>query len=429
MRNDLKSVQNFAGNERGTIAVLFGLTAICMLGFVGLSIDGGRAMGVRSKTDASLDSAALAAARAIVNGKTKEEAEDLARLMFNTNIDNAGDLSAHYEDLVPDADVATRTVKVSVRAVVPTYFGSMFGVPRIEFVRSATATLNINDLELGLALDVTGSMNWHPKAGGDVKIASLKAAASDLIDTLMGPDNVNDVRIGLAPFSASVNLGAYSAAATNNVSADNCAFERTGPNQYTDLSPSDGGAFGAFDGVTVPVDIDPAENNPDPNTYGCPNALLEPLSTDKDKLKTTINSFVASGYTAGHIGASWAWNLVSPEWRDFWPADSVPRDYGTKNLIKAVVFMTDGTNNISYQSDTSDHQDLAICQAMKDKNIMVFTVGFDASAPALDLLTQCASDDLGRPGEKLFYDARDGDALHAAFRDIAIKLTALRLSK
>ena len=166
MRNAPSTVQGFAGNEKGTIAVLFGLSFICVIGFVGLALDGGRAMGVRTKADAALDAAALAATRAVVNGQTKQDAEDIATTMFNTNVNNAGSLNAHYEDFTPDIDMDTRTVRVTVKAVVPTYFGSMFGVPKIEFVRTATATMNVNDLELGLALDVTGSMRkMMPPAG------------------------------------------------------------------------------------------------------------------------------------------------------------------------------------------------------------------------------------------------------------------------
>jgi len=66
------------------------------------------------------------------------------------------------------------------------------------------------------------------------------------------------------------------------------------------------------------------------------------------------------------------------------------------------------------------------CTAMKAAGIVIYTVGFEipsTDTTAINLLTQCASD----PAK--FYSAADGTQLQQAFRDIAIKLSSLYLSK
>lgn len=89
--------------------------------------------------------------------------------------------------------------------------------------------------------------------------------------------------------------------------------------------------------------------------------------------------------------------------------------------------MTDGEFNTSYLNGTvnesSDEQTLALCEAMKadGKDIILFTVAFQAPAEAEALLRSCATSD------DHYFDANDGPALTAAFQDIANRLSSLRL--
>ncbi len=73
----------------------------------------------------------------------------------------------------------------------------------------------------------------------------------------------------------------------------------------------------------------------------------------------------------------------------------------------------------------STAQARALCTAMKAKGIKVYTVGFGigSSQTAIDTLTQCATD------YTKFYNATDGEQLKQAFRDIALKLSSLYISK
>jgi hypothetical protein len=166
-----------------------------------------------------------------------------------------------------------------------------------------------------------------------------------------------------------------------------------------------------------------------------------PLSSDKQALLAKVTSLTAAGGTAGHLGTAWAWYALSPNWASLWPT-STPAAYGTDKLQKIAILMTDGEYNTQYDANgiavnqnasscpqaangCSTAQARALCTAMKAKGIVVYTIGFQlgGNQTAIDTLNQCATE----PGK--FYTADDGNQLKQAFRDIALKLTSLYLSK
>ena len=214
----------------------------------------------------------------------------------------------------------------------------------------------------------------------------------------------------------------------------NCTSERTGANAYTDVAPST-----AFVGRNYP-----AATNP------CPSSTITPLSTDRTALKTQINDMVVGGSTAGQIGLAWGWYMVSPNFGYLWPSASQRPDvYGAKDLMKVVILMTDGAFNTPYCSDviaadagsgsgaTGDHincnatngsaftQAEALCNSIKAKNVVLYTVGFDVGtdATAKAMLTSCATDTA-----HVFFPAT-GSELKSTFKAIAQEISNLRISK
>jgi hypothetical protein len=123
--------------------------------------------------------------------------------------------------------------------------------------------------------------------------------------------------------------------------------------------------------------------------------------------------------------------------------------YGTDSVQKIAILMTDGEYNTQYDSNgisanygsttscpqaangCSTPQARALCTAMKAKGITIYTVGFQlgGNQTAIDTLSQCASPPTSPLDPVKFYNADDGDQLKQAFRDIALKLTSLYLSK
>ncbi len=414
------STAAFARNDDGTIAVMFGVMCVAMVGVLGLAVDGGRAMGAQAKADSALDAAALAATRALFTSNMDDsEIEAYARSFFQSNISGDGDLGAAYDALEVTINRNTKTIRLAVNTRVPTTFGRMLGIDSIKFSADSVATFNVRDIELAMALDLTGSM-CQPCS----KIADLKDATTNLIDTLI-PDAgaLSDVRISLVPYSASVNAGPLAAAATDAVSIDDCVVERTGGHAFKDTAPGPGKYFDARTPATPVNDIDLYQGTA---TYTCPSAEVLPLTDQKNLLKTTVSGYSTGGWTAGHLGAAWAWYMLSDKWSGVVPGGSEPGAYGKANLIKAVVFMTDGEFNTAWKNGSSRNQAETLCDNMKSEGVIVYTVSFNS--PNHPTLLTCASTDPDT-GNPLYYDADNGADLNAAFQDIAIKLTALRLAQ
>jgi len=73
-------------------------------------------------------------------------------------------------------------------------------------------------------------------------------------------------------------------------------------------------------------------------------------------------------------------------------------------------------------SSTKNARALAICDAAKDQQIIVFTIGFEAPSSGESLLLQCASSD------SHYFDA-DGTEISEAFASIASSIRKLRLTQ
>jgi Flp pilus assembly protein TadG len=368
--------------------------------------------------------------------------------------------------------------------------GNYYGC--VKLVTTSTAELKVggnggSNIEVALMLDVTGSM-CSPCS----KIDDLKSAAKDLVDIVVWDDQSEaTARVALAPFAEAVNVGTSLAPLVRGTVTDNssshpqvfsnsdmnktskqptsewiefpratgrgtrtwvisskCVTERIGNEKYTDAPPTTAfvgkGYFGTSSSSSCSV-----ANHSDSEVN-----LIMPLSSDTTALKARIDKLETGGSTAGHLGTAWAWYLLSPKWNYLFPSSSAAGAYsdlaettddGYPKLKKIAVLMTDGEYNINYckgvEANNSDQspdidcnsengksasQATSLCTAMKSAvdggEIEVFAVGFQVSSSARSLLKNCATD------ENHYYDATTGDALKAAFRDIALKISTLRLT-
>ena len=206
-----------------------------------------------------------------------------------------------------------------------------------------------------------------------------------------------------------------------------CLVERYGPNAATDVSPSTTplGMYYTWDG------------NCRTTNY------VTPLTADRARLNTSIDDLKTGGSTAGQIGIAWAWYLLSPNFKDVWDKEATnqPKAYTTKELVKVAVLMTDGEFNFSTCKGVTDGsvvsgvtcsaatgeftQAEAICQAMKDQKITIYTVGLQINTAlyADDFLIKCAT----KPSYAFL--AADEAELQVAFKKIATSISKLRISK
>jgi Flp pilus assembly protein TadG len=418
MRTQLQQlIARFRKAEEGSIAIIFALTSFVIITAAGLAIDAGRAYHAASKMTSALDAAALAAAKSMREDASMTDAEliAIADRYFRINVAGTGGNYAVIESIQAAIDRNFDTISLTLASHVPTVFGRLAGVDRINIPVVSTAVYQSSDIELALQLDVTGSM-----AGS--RLAELKLAVNDLLDIML-PDEgtTNKVRIGLAPFSAGVNAGTYASAVSEGRSRDGCVYERRNLADQTSEAPATGSKS-----FKVREDLSGR------SIQSCPrNAIIVPLSKSKDDLRTTVESYRDGGTTAGHLGTAWGWYLLSPEWGSVWPGDSTPAPYRDGKTIKAIVVMTDGVYNTIGGVSGGDASATArqastlaedTCAAMKAQDIRVYAIGFQAPSAALDMLRACASTSGG------FFEATDGEKLRAAFRAIATELNNLRLS-
>lgn len=478
------AVRLFAREESGSVGLAFGLMTIPCILLVGLAVDYARIIAVRNQTQVVLDNAALAGGRAAQLNSANPElaASTMAKAYFDAQtIPHA--ISSKIADSAT-ANAAGTEFYWSVTSWVATPFMSAAQIRKpqtgdgpaqcsqsgwfCEKVTVSTTAVLANggnntdtNVETSLMLDVTGSMSGS-------KITDLKAAAKDLIDIVVWDDQSKaSSRVAVVPFAQAVNVGATMAplvrgtvtSGTNPTTdqigsgyqyfkftkkggggtktykiSTHCVTERTGAEAYTDAAPASSASYvGRFYPDTGGTCSLVNSSDPDVN-------ILTPLSNEKAMLKSRIDKLTLAGSTAGQIGTAWAWYTLSPNWGNIFTGTSKPNSYTDPKTRKIAVLMTDGDFNTEYwngveaktsygadanynaSNGASEVQAPQLCTAMKAKGIEVFTVGFQVSTAAKSLLMNCATD------ASHYYDATSGDALKQAFRDIALKISTLRIS-
>jgi Flp pilus assembly protein TadG len=416
--------RRFADDTRGVIAMTFSIALFVVIMFVGCAVDIARLNHARTKVISAVDAATIFAAKRLKDtGMTQATLQSLAQTFFNENMKSGANLATITGfQLVVAGD--NEGVTINVKSEVPTTFARVAGINKMDVPATATAIFNSQDIEVGLQLDVTGSMG--STIAGQRKIDSLKVASKNLLDILMpsSGSGTTKVRVGIAPFAAGVNAGSYASAVATGSAPGNCVYERISSfADTTDLPPGGSDNFKTL-------------NDLPKGAQSCPGgAKIAALSDNKAQLIGAINSLSPGGSTAGHLGTSWAWYLLSPNWSGVWPSASKPAAYNDPKVLKFAILMTDGIYNTVGGASTGDFGTTAaqsqqrakdLCDAMKAKGIVIYSVGFIAAGDppaAADTLKYCAST------AGTFYQAQDGTQLDAAFQNIAKDISRLRISK
>lgn len=388
----------FLTNTSGAVALLFGLTLIPIVGFVGGAIDYANAYRTRTKLQSALDAAALAAGREIDAGNTEAGAQEIANMVLEANL---GGGFPNYRATFNITEVnGHRTVIANAESAVDTYIMGVVGVRNMPIDVESTVDLAGGNLELALVLDNSGSMSGS-------KINNLKDAAKRLTQILFEANRREEaVKIGVVPFAAAVNVGTEYANASwmdttgrssihyenfspsvtrwtlfnqmRNTSWAGCVEARPGIHMTQDTSPdiSDGDSF--FVPMLAPdepdtsngynnsylVDRDgnctgnvnhlsdlqrqertckynnerPSSSRPGPN-YMCDPRPLHTLTDDQNEVITALNAMQAQGNTNIMEGIMWGWRVLSPG-----EPFTEGRPYDDRENKKFMIVMTDGAN-------------------------------------------------------------------------------------
>ena len=188
----------FCRAREGNVAVIFGLAAIPIIGFVGAAVDYGRANSVKTAMQSALDATALMLSHQAA-GMSQDDLNSKALTYFLALFHRAD-----ATDITIKASYSTdggTNVKITGNAYVPTEFVRVIGFDNIAVGVNSVAKWGSNRLRVALVLDNTGSM---ADAG---KIDALKTATTNLLAQLKGAASVDgDVYVSIVPFVKDVSV-------------------------------------------------------------------------------------------------------------------------------------------------------------------------------------------------------------------------------
>lgn len=345
----------FCRDDEGSLIIFSVYILVLILIVAGIGIDLMRFERDRAELQYTLDRAVLAAA------DMEQQLEPQA--VVQDYFDKAG-LGAHLGGVGVSEGVGFRRVTANAERTVKTQFMHMTGLDQLIAPAVGTAEESIDNLEISMVLDISGSMN------SDKRLRYLKDATHNFIDAIFGNGEADEISMSIVPFATQVNVGEalldkYTTTQEHRYS--HCVDFVADEFKKTNLSR------------TVLMDrtahFDPFTETEDPIEMPvCPvrsNSAIVPLSNKPDALHTYVEAMTAQGNTSIDIGMKWGTVLLDPSTRSVVSALASegiidpnfadrPNDYGGKNILKVIVLMSDGENtnqymlNPSLRSGTSD---------------------------------------------------------------------------
>ncbi len=338
----------------------------------------------------------------------------------------------------------------------------------IQLTAFAEAEERVNNVEISMVLDISGSM------GDGNKMNNLRDAARTFVDAVINDSTEDLVSISIAPYSEHVSAGPEI--------MDELNVNRTHKYSHciefadADFDTTEIGSSTAFDQVQH-FYWGYYNSNTRSNSV-CPTGTYEDVvafSQDTWGLKNKIGKLVPRGSTSIFTGMKWAAALLDPSFQPInanLAADghsdpefnNRPVAFDDYETLKTVVLMTDGQNHYSkrinpsvyansshyahwnsnnfdwwvqrnvyssqrqywsspkYWPEFGDQLLSNVCDAAKENNIVIWSIGFEVTTHSANVMRDCASS----PGH---YFGVEGVEIKEAFRAIARQINQLRLTQ
>ncbi|ARE40782.1 hypothetical protein RGUI_2641 [Rhodovulum sp. P5] len=190
-----RNVRGFLHREDGSIVVFALFVFVAMVIAGGMAVDLLRAEDQRTRLQATLDRAVLAAADLDQTGDT----EAITEIVYDYF--RREGLADHLVDVRVKPDIAGRTVGASASFRLDTFFLRMVGVDEVSSGVAGVAQEFIPNREISLVIDISGSMRW------DDRMTRLKPAAKTFVKTVLDPTENARVSINVIPYAGQVNPG------------------------------------------------------------------------------------------------------------------------------------------------------------------------------------------------------------------------------
>jgi Flp pilus assembly protein TadG len=405
-------VKNFGSCQKGSIAVMYAVSAIPIFVAAGSAIDYIRYLANVTELQAALDSAALAAAA--TPEATDAQRLALAEATFARNLEGGDLAGAAIErsfDIQNEAVVATADMNMATSLMQFANIDSM----KLS-VGTEVAVPGDKKAEIALVLDYSGSMS--ESIAGGVKYVAMKNAAKDLISDLEAA-NPDKVKFALVPFSHHVYGTfdkAYILGQSGSGTWTGCTQDRKYPYNLTDSTPT------TDDNTKWGQPQAPVHASSGCSGYVSNNLVMKPLTNDFTGLKSRLDMMTPYAWTHIALGVEFGFHMLS---------DNMPFDTGVSydddETEKFMVVLTDGYQTEpafgpgSTRTVAQGEANLeALCTNAKAKGITMITIAYDLDDNATsNRLKNCATDP-----NKNFFVATDTAAVASAFDNIKSIITA-----
>jgi Flp pilus assembly protein TadG len=479
-------MRQFKRDERGAIAIMFGLSLVPLTGLVAATIDYSRSSTVRASLSAAADAAVLHGAKTT---GTNEQRAQAAEALFRANV---GNLAQDANLLISFAPVMQGGREISYRATiegsVPSSVGRLLGQYTIPIrVVAEAKSARSETVDLAFVLDTTDSMQGQ-------RLETLKQATTSLLTELerdrASPDAI---RVSVVPFAQYVNIGMgnrtqpwldvrndYQEPIVRScrrerpvIGTTNCRREWVPPDpgappttcmvdgvprQCGGRAPRDGFWRDRCDQVRGPEQevcsdtggrwirwhgcvgsrafpLETADSNYHERIPGimdvrCGSPILAP-TTNLASARTMVNGLTTNGLTYIPSGLIWGWRMLSTH-EPFVGRTSTPERPNSKYMI----LITDGANTRSASYPRHDGTNVAdansimqrICTNMAADTVTgvrLYTIAFEIDDPSVKaLLQECSRQNNGQ-----FYDAQNADQLVRSLSEIGRNMNRLRISR
>ncbi|MEP5154010.1 Tad domain-containing protein [Planktotalea sp.] len=451
----------FKEEESGTLVIFAVFMVLMILMMAGIGIDLMRSERDRTILQHTLDRAILAAADL--------DQEQAPAKVVDDYFEAAG-LDSFLSSVSVDQGLNYKTIGAEAQSITTTAFMKMAGVDTLNATAAGVAEERIANVEISMVLDISGSMS------SGSRMPQLRAAATSFVDTVLSPSNEDLVSVSLVPYSQHVNVGPLIYDELNmNHRHDYSHCVEMNDSEYSttelDLNTT-------YDQMQH-FQWNYSGSNSLTDTI-CPRYSYEritPFSQDADALNAQIAQLQPRAGTQIFMGMKWAAAMLDPAFNPVVTAlansndvddafSDRPAAFTDPETLKTVVLMTDGQNssasrieswaydsssdyyhwsrynlwyylyrNVSSRSRSSFYETKYtasqgdtlldnICEAAKDKGIVIWSIGFEVeeNSDAADVMESCAS-------SPSHFFLVEGIEISDAFDAIARQINQLRLTE
>lgn len=449
------------GRDESGVATIFACFMIVMMVLVGgIAVDLMHNEMERTKVQATMDRAVLAAA----NLKQELDPETVVRDYFDTS-----GIAEYLTGVQVDQGLNYRNVQATAYVRTPTRFMRHMGVDTLPAWTAATAEQAAPNIEISLVLDISGSMRYENR------MVELRPAAEAFLDIVLHDDYIDDTSINLVPYAGQTNVGPF-------------MFNLLGGQRYPDIE-LDGDDGGTEDDLYPNVSSCLELGSSDFTHVGLPSAglydqtphfmnwdiawsvmdwgwcpqdatAIRYASNDREGLTDFVNTFRMHDGTGTHYAMKYGLSLLDPSSRPHFNAMNAaglipdefagrPAEYDDPAARKFIVLMTDGqiteqvrpkdvmhpenpTRELAKRSGdrkqiSSANENVnrfyALCNAAKApaRGIVIYTIAFKAPGDAQTQMRNCAS------SPSHYYNVENDDSILEVFDAIARQIRQLSL--